>query len=120
MAASLIKRTGAPRALLKLNPIHPLPKCFGSFMMRPFRTGAGKPIEATSNFQPRTFSLSFAINCCGLMPRPDPNSHSLRRDMSSLMYVPPTSTTRTFFFMSDRPKTLGWFYRPRPINPFRR
>ena len=54
MAASLITRTGNSSALEKLKPIQPLPKCFGFLAIRPLRTGTGKPIDALSNFQPRT------------------------------------------------------------------
>src|SRR4029453_2098438 len=107
MAASLIRRIGTSSALAKLKPTHPLPKCFGSPVMRPLRTGAGKPMDATSNLHPRVASLSFAINCFGLMRAPDANSRRLRRDISSFTCVPPTSTTRTLFFISDRPKSFS-------------
>src|SRR5438046_6189149 len=70
MAASLITRTGFASALAKLKPAQPLAKCFGSFVMRPLRTGAGKPIETTSNFPPRTVSLSSAIIFFRPHPRP--------------------------------------------------
>src|SRR5206468_9002384 len=102
MAASLITRTGLPRALPKLKPAQPLPKCFGSFVIRPFRTHAGKPIEATSNFHSRTVSLNLAIICSGLIRGPEANSRWLRDDMSNFTCVPPISTTRTFLFMRDR------------------
>src|SRR5215467_1448470 len=39
-------------ALAKLKPTQPLLKCFGSPTIRLLRTGAGKPIDSTSNFQP--------------------------------------------------------------------
>src|SRR5436190_349883 len=71
MAASLITCTGNPSALEKLKPIQPLPKCFGSLVIRPLRIGTGKPIDAASNFQPRTFSLNLATNCFGLIRAPD-------------------------------------------------
>src|SRR6266567_6506056 len=108
MAASLIRRIGTPRALAKLKPTHPLPKCFGSFMMLPLLTGAGKPIDAMSNLHPRALSLSFAISCSGLMRGPDANTRSSRSDMSSFTRVPPISTTRTFLFMSDRRFRRQW------------
>src|SRR4029450_4412190 len=107
MAASLIRRIVTPSALAKLKPTQPLPKCFGFPTMRPLRTGAGKPMDATSNLHPRVASLSFAINCFGLMRAPDANSRRLRRDISSFTCVPPTSTTRTLFFISDRPKSFS-------------
>ena len=76
-------------------------------MMRPLRTGAGKPIEHTSNFHPRAVFLSSLTNCSGRMRGPDANSRWLRRDISSFMCVPPISTTRTLLFMSDRPEKLS-------------
>src|SRR4029077_6194656 len=102
MAASLTTSTGMPSALAKLKPTHPLPKCFGSLTIRPLRTGAGKPMEARSNFHPRAVSLSLATSCCGLSRAPEGNSRSSRDDLSSFTYVPPTSTTRTFLFMAPR------------------
>src|SRR6266566_2621629 len=103
MAASLITRTGLPSALAKLKPTQPLPKCFGSFVIRPFRTRAGKPIEATSNFfHSRTVSLNLAIICSGLIRGPEANSRWSRGDMSNFTCVPPISTTRTLLFMRDR------------------
>jgi hypothetical protein len=83
MAASLIMRIGTPSPLAKLKPTHPLPKCFGLPTMRPLRTGAGKPMDATSNFHPRMASFSSLINCSGLIRGPDANSRRLRRDISS-------------------------------------
>src|ERR1044071_862941 len=96
-----------PSALAKLKPIHPLPKCLGSFAIRPLRTGAGNPMEARSNFHPHAVSLSFAISCCGLIREPEGNSRSSRDDRSSFTVVPPTSTTKTFLFMNDGPDALG-------------
>src|SRR5436309_9320392 len=109
MAASLIRRTGIPSAFEKLKPIQPLPKCFGSLVIRPLRSGAGKPIDARSNFQPRTVSLNLARNCFGPIRAPEGNWRSLRGDISNFTCVPPTSTTRTFLFMSDdrSPKYSG-------------
>src|SRR5882724_3193681 len=104
MAASLTNRTGMPSALLKLKPTHFVAKCFGFRTIRPVCTGAGKPIDATSNFQPRTVSLNLATNCSGLIRGPEGNSRSSRRDISSFTDVPPTSTTRIFFFISERPR----------------
>jgi hypothetical protein len=91
----------------KLKPIHPLPKCLGSFAIRPLRTGVGKPMAARSNLHPRAVSLSFAISCWGLSRGPEGNSRSSRDDLSSFTYVPPTSTTKTFLFMSDGPDAFG-------------
>lgn len=91
----------------KIETTHPLPKCFGSFAIRSFRTGAGKLIEARSNSHPRTVSLSFATSCCGLSRGPEGNSRSSLADLSSFTCVPPTSTTRIFLFMSDGPDAFG-------------
>src|SRR5207249_686508 len=89
MAASLITRTGNPSALEKLKPIQPLPKCFGFLVIRPLRTGTGKPMDALSNFQPRTFSLNLATNCFGPIRCPEGNSRSSRGDISNFTCVPP-------------------------------
>src|SRR5207302_1101738 len=94
-----------PSALAKLKPAHPLPKCFGSLTIRPLRTGAGKPIHASSNLHPRAVSLSLATSCCGLSRGPEGNSRSSREDLSSFTCVPPTSTTRTFLFMAPRARS---------------
>src|SRR5881628_1109324 len=102
MAASLITRTGNPSALEKLKPIQPLRKCFGFLVIRALRTGTGKPMDALSNFQPRTFSLNLATNCFGPIRGPEGNSRSSRGDISNFTCVPPISTTRIFLFMSDR------------------
>src|ERR1051325_1001843 len=104
MAASLTMRTGIPNARAKLKCTQVLPRCFGFRRIRPLRTGAGKPIDATSNFQPLTVSLNSARNCFGVIRGPDGNSRSTRSDMSSLMKVPPISTTRILLFMSVRPR----------------
>src|SRR5205809_293809 len=60
MAASLMTRTGLPKAFSKLNRVHPLPRFFGSVRMRPFLTGAGKPTETTSYFQSSSLPSSMA------------------------------------------------------------
>src|SRR5438045_6635485 len=104
MAASLTMRTGIPNARAKLKCTQSLPRCFGFRRIRPLRTGAGKPIDATSNFQPLAVSLSFARNCFGVTRRPDGNSRSTRSDISSLTKVPPISTTRILLFISARPR----------------
>src|SRR5439155_13761582 len=106
MAASLITRTGNPSALEKLKPIQPLPKCFGFLVIRPLRTGTGKPMDALSNFQPRTFSLNLATNCFGPIRGPEGNSRSSRGDISNFTCVPPISTTRIFLFMSGPPPRM--------------
>src|SRR6266566_8548944 len=102
MAASLITRTGLPSALAKLKPTQPLPKCCGSFVILPFRTRAGKPIEATSNFHSPTVSLNLAIISSGPIRGPEANLCWLRDDMSNFTCAPPISTTRTLLFMRDR------------------
>src|SRR6266545_3402189 len=106
MAASLITRTGNLSALEKLKPIQPLPKCFGFLVIRPLRTGTGKPMDALSNFQPRTFSLNLATNCFGPIRGPEGNSRSSRGDISNFTCVPPISTTRIFLFMSGPPPRM--------------
>src|SRR5437773_5404631 len=102
MAASLTMRTGIPSARAKLKWTQSLPKCFGFRRIRPLRTGAGKPIDATSNFQPRTVSLNLETNCFGVIRGPEANSRSTRFDMSSLTKLPPISTTRILLLMSAR------------------
>src|SRR5437667_2919925 len=103
MAASLTMRTGIRSARAKLKWTQSLPRCFGFRRIRPLRTGAGKPIDATSNFQPLTVSLNLARNCFGVIRGPDANSRSTRSDMSSFTKLPPISTTRILLFMSPRP-----------------
>src|SRR6266487_6019971 len=104
MAASLTMRTGIPSARAKLKWTQSLPRCFGFRRIRPSRTGAGKPIDATSNFQPLTVSLNLARNCFGVIRAPEANSRSTRSDMSSFTKLPPISTTRILLFMSARPR----------------
>src|SRR5215472_5207434 len=99
MAASLTMRTGIPSARAKLKWTQSLPRCFGFRRIRPLRTGAGKPIEATSNFQPLTVSFNLARNCFGLIRGPDANWRSTRSDMSSFTKLPPISTTRILLFI---------------------
>jgi len=79
-----------------------LPRCFGFRRICPCRTGAGKPIDTTSKFQPLTLSLNLARNCFGVIREPDANSRSTRSDMSSLTKLPPISTTRILLFISAR------------------
>src|SRR5262249_23685230 len=97
-------RTGIPNARAKLKCTQSLPRCFGFRRIRPLRTGAGKPIDATSNFQPATVSLNLERNGFGVIRRPDGNSRSTRSDISSLTKEPPISMTRILFFMSARPR----------------
>src|ERR1043166_6648239 len=104
MAASLTMRTGIPKARAKLKCIQVLPRCFGFRRIRPLRTGAGKPIDATSNFQPLTVSLNLARNCFGVIRGPDANWRSRRSDMSSFTKVPPISTTRILRCINARPQ----------------
>src|SRR5438094_7560121 len=92
MAASLTMRTGFRSARAKLKWSQSLPRCFGFRRIRPLRTGAGKPIDATSNFQPLTVSLNLATNCFGVIRAPEANSRSTRSDMSSFTKLPPIST----------------------------
>jgi hypothetical protein len=120
MAASLTMRTGIPSASAKLKWTQSLPRCFGCRRIRPSRTGAGKPIDATSNYQPLTVSFNLARNCFGVIRGPDANSRSTRSDMSSFTKLPPISTTRILLFMSARPgeerELIG---RARTIAPCR-
>jgi hypothetical protein len=104
MAASLTMRTGIRSARAKLKWTQSLPKCLGFRKIRPLRTGAGKPIDKTSNFQPVAVSLNLARNCFGVIRGPDENSRSTRSDMSSFTKLPPISTTRILLFMSARPR----------------
>src|ERR1019366_749460 len=102
MAASLITRAVLPSAREKSNPTQPLPRCFGSRTMRPWRTGAGNPIEIASNFQPVTHFLIFATISRGLSAGPESNLRSSLIDMSNFTCVPPISATRTLFFIIER------------------
>src|SRR5215831_2666967 len=100
MAASFTTLTGIPSARAKLKWIQLLPRCLGFRRIRPLRTGAGKPIDTTSNSQPRTPSLNFETNSFGVMRGPEANSRSTRSDISSLTKLPPISTTRILLFIS--------------------
>src|ERR1041385_678175 len=99
MAASLITCTGLPSAWRKSNPTQPLPRCFGSLTICPPRTGAGKPIEIASKLQSAALRLICATNCFGRMVEPESNMRRSRGDIRSFTWVPPMSTTRTFFFI---------------------
>ncbi len=66
-------------------------------MIRPFWTGAGKPIEMASNFQPATIDLIFATICLGVIRGPESNFRLSFRDIISFTFVPPISMTRILF-----------------------
>src|SRR2546430_10108031 len=70
--------------------------------MRPLRTGAGTPIEIAVKSQSPTASLNLATNSFGFIRAPEANLRWSRSDISNFTFVPPISTTRTFFFMSNR------------------
>src|SRR5262245_52428318 len=102
MAASFTMRTGILNAVENLKCTQSLPRCFGFRRIRPLLTGAGNPIDATSNLQPLTVSLNLVRNCFGVIRGPDGNSRSTRSDISNLTKVPPISTTRILLFMNSR------------------
>src|ERR1700682_985034 len=96
MAASLMIFTGQPKALRKLNPIQPPPRLWGSRRGCPLMMGPGYPIATQSNFQSRTDFLTKRIILPAVMEGPDGILRgSFSPVASSLMFVPPTSMTRT-------------------------
>src|SRR4051812_15526867 len=97
MAASLRTRVGLPNDLLKFQPTQPDARCFGFFMMRPLWTGAGKPIEIASYFQPSAVFFTWEINCFGESFVPESNLRFSPREIMSFTWVPPISITRIFF-----------------------
>src|SRR5262245_22313079 len=96
MAASLMILIGQPKALRKLNPIQPQPRLWGSRRGRSLMIGPGKPRDTQSNFQSRTDFLTTRIILRGVMAGPDGYFRGSFCPVASiLMFVPPTSTTRT-------------------------
>ena len=97
MAASFNTLVGLPNDLLKFQPTQPGARCFGSFMIRPLWTGAGKPIDMASYFQPSAVVLICATNCFGESFVPESNLRFSLREIISFTWVPPMSMTRIFF-----------------------
>src|SRR6201987_1051075 len=96
MAASLMILTGQPKALRKLNPIQPLPRLWGSRRGHSLMMGPGNPRDTQSNFQSRTDFLTTRSILRGVMVGPDGYLRgSVCPVASILMFVPPTSITRT-------------------------
>src|SRR5437763_17137212 len=81
----------------KFQPTQPGARCFGSFMIRPLWTGAGKPIEMASYFQPSAVVLICATSCLGESFVPESNLRFSLREIISFTWVPPMSMTRIFF-----------------------
>src|SRR6476659_9006791 len=94
-------RTGLPNDFSKLNRVHPAPRCFGSVMIQPLRTGAGNPIEIASNVQSFTSDLSWATSSRGVISGPDVNFRRCAREIITFTFDPPTSMTRIFFFTAS-------------------
>jgi hypothetical protein len=99
MAASFMTRVGLLNDLPKFQPTQPGARFLGSFTMRPFLTGAGKPIEMASYFQPSAVFLTCEISCRGESFMPESNFRFSLREIMSFTCVPPMSMTRIFFFM---------------------
>ena len=90
-------RVGLPNDFWKFQPIQPLARFFGSFIIRPFFTGAGKPIETASKSQSAATSLILATNSFGLNFGPESNFRFSSGEIIIFTWVPPISTTRIFF-----------------------
>src|SRR5438034_2965981 len=91
-------RIGLPNDFSKLNRVQPGPRCFGSLMIQPLRTGAGNPIEIASNVQSCNSELSWVTSSRGVISGPDLNFRRCAREIISFTFDPPTSMTRIFFF----------------------
>src|SRR5262245_43226636 len=91
-------RTGLPNDFSKLNRAQPGPRCFGSVMIQPFRTGAGNPIEIASNVQSCNSDLSWVTSARGVISGPDLNFRRSSRDIIAFTFEPPTSMTRIRLF----------------------
>ena len=98
MAASLMIRMGLPRDFSKLKRVHPGPRCLGSLMMRPLRTGAGNPIETASKLQSCTSGFIWATISRGVRSGPDLNFCFSQREIINFTFEPPTSMARIFSF----------------------
>src|SRR5712675_3231105 len=94
-------RTGLPNDFSKLNRVQPSPRCFGSFMIQPLRTGAGNPIEIASNVQSCNSELSWVTSSRGVISGPDLNFRRWAREIITFTFDPPTSMTRIFFFTAS-------------------
>src|SRR6266850_1960648 len=96
IAASLSIFTGQPKALLKSNLIHPPPRLCGSRSGCPLMMGPGYPRDTRSNFQSFTHSLTTRTILPAVIVGPDGILRGSFCPVASiLMFVPPTSTTRT-------------------------
>src|SRR5712692_11132346 len=103
MAASLSIFTGHPKAWLKLIFIQPPPRLWGSRRGCPLMIGPGYPKDTRSNFQ----SLTHALTSRTILPAVMVGPEGILRGSfcpvaSSLMLVPPVSTTRTFGVFAAR------------------
>src|SRR5438105_15817770 len=90
-------RTGRPNAFLKSNLTQPLPRFHGSRTGRPLLTGPGNPIDTASYAQSLATSRTARTMTCGVIRGPDGIFTGVRwPDARTLIFVPPTSTTRIF------------------------
>src|SRR5665213_2055607 len=96
MAASFITLVGAPNAVSKSKPTHPLPRLTGSETTRPPWTGAGTPTETASQRHPSAVLRAAATISVGVNVGPDGARRlSASPFTSTLTCDPPTSTART-------------------------
>src|SRR5438445_979567 len=120
MAASLMILTGRRKALRKSNPIQPLPRLWGSRRGHSLIMGPGNPSDTQSNFQSRTDFLTTRIILPGVMVGPDGYLRGSVCPLASiLMFVPPTSITRTLGDFA--PVHLSWLllrYAPKSTGDF--
>src|SRR5262249_46958677 len=101
-------RTGLPNDFSKLNRAHPGPRCFGSHMIQPLRTGAGNPIEIASNVQSCNSDLSSVTSSRGVISGPDLNFRRCAREIITFTLDPPISMTRILFFTASPISSLLW------------
>src|SRR5229473_2853541 len=121
MAASLSIFTGHPNAWLKSIFIHPPPRLWGSRRGCPLMIGPGYPKATRSNFQSLTHSLTTRTILPAVIVGPEGILRgSFCPVASSLMFVPPTSTTRTLGAFAARPFfpiVLLWFHERMVFAP---
>src|SRR6476620_1778135 len=101
MAASFTTLVGQPNALAKSNPTHPRPRFFGSTIGLPCRTTPGYPIETREYFHPSIDCRTRRTSLLGVNVGPDGILTTVLRPVArSLIWVPPTSMTRTRMFQA--------------------
>src|SRR5260370_42566395 len=103
MEASFSIFTGRPKALLKLNFIQPPPRLWGSRRGCPLMIGPGYPNVTRLNFQSLTHSLTSRTIFPAVMVGPEGHLRgSFCPVASSLIFVPPTSITRSLGVIAAR------------------